>query len=57
MQVEEEAEPGGRLVLGHGGDDRDVDFGIARVPQGVEPGTRRTDRTLFVVMLLHRTCY
>ena len=40
MQVEEEAEPGGRLVLRHGRDDRDVDLGVTRVPQGVEPAAQ-----------------
>ena len=29
VQVEEEAEPGGRLVLRHGRDDGDVVFGVA----------------------------
>ena len=36
MQVEEEREPGSRLVLGDGRDNRDVDLGVARVPEGVE---------------------
>jgi hypothetical protein len=36
VEVEEESRPGGRLVLGHGGNDRNVDLGIASVPQGVE---------------------
>ena len=38
VQVEEEAEPGGRLVLRHRRDDGNVDLGVARVPQRVEPG-------------------
>jgi len=37
VQVEEEAEPGGRLVLRHAGYDGNVDLGIAGVPQTVEP--------------------
>ena len=37
VQVEEEAEPGGRLVLRHTGNDGDVDLGVACVPKGVEP--------------------
>lgn len=36
VQVEEEGGPSGRLVLGNGSDDGDVDLGVARVPEGVE---------------------
>lgn len=43
VQVKEKGNPGGGLVLGHGRDDRDVYFGVARVPQGVEPSTPRMD--------------
>jgi hypothetical protein len=33
VQVKEERHPGGRLMLRDGGDDRDVDLGVARVPE------------------------
>ena len=36
VEVEEEGEPRGRLVLGHRRDDRDVDLGVTGVPQRVE---------------------
>ena len=39
MQVEEKREPGGGLVLGHAGNDWDVDLGVPGVPQGIEPAT------------------
>ena len=38
VQVKEEREPGSRLMFGHTRDDGDVDLGVARVPQRVEPG-------------------
>ena len=37
VQVEEEGEPGGRLVLADTGNDRDVDLCVAGVPQRIEP--------------------
>ena len=37
MQIEEEWEPGGGLVLGYAGDNGDVDLGVAGVPERVEP--------------------
>lgn len=36
VQIKEEGGPSGGLVLGDGGNDRDVDLGIAGVPQRVE---------------------
>lgn len=39
VKVKEERDPCGGLVLGHRGNDRDVNLGIARVPQGVEAPT------------------
>ena len=41
VEVEEERDPGGRLVLRHRRDDRDVDLGVAGVPQRVEPSAPR----------------
>ena len=41
VQVEEEREPGGRLVLAHTGDDRDVDLGVAGVPKRVKSKKRK----------------
>ena len=32
VQVEEEGRPRGRLMFRHGGDDGDVNLGVARVP-------------------------
>ena len=42
VKVEEEGEPGGRLVLAHTGNDGDVDLGVACVPKGVEPEKFKT---------------
>ena len=41
VEVEEEWDPGGRLVLRHRRDARDVDLGVAGVPQRVEPSAPR----------------
>ena len=41
VEVKEEAEPSGGLMLRHWGNDRDVDLGVARVPQRVEPEQHR----------------
>ena len=43
VQVEEEREPRGRLVLRNGCDDRNVDLGVARVPQRVEAARPGSD--------------
>ena len=37
LEVEVEGGPRGRLVLRHGGDDRDVVLGVGGVQEGVEP--------------------
>lgn len=39
VQIEEESRPGGRLVLGDGCNDRNVNLGIASIPQRVETTT------------------
>ena len=48
MEVKEEREPRGGLMLGHGGDDGDMDLGVARVPQGVEPLNHSCFKCYFV---------
>lgn len=32
VKVKEEGDPGGGLMLGHGGDDWNMDLGVPRVP-------------------------
>lgn len=43
VEIEEEGEPGGGLMLGDGRDDRDVDLGVSRVPKGVETESRQKE--------------
>jgi hypothetical protein len=39
VEVKEKWDPGGGLMLGDGGDDRNVNLGVACVPQGIETPT------------------
>lgn len=43
VQVEEESRPCGRLVLRNGGNDGDMNLGIASVPEGVKATTPRSN--------------
>lgn len=52
VQVEEERRPRGRLVLRDRRDDRDVDLGVARVPERVEPGKEQRIIIYVIVMIL-----
>lgn len=45
VEVEEESRPGGRLVLGHGGDNGDMNLSIAGIPERVEATGPRCDDT------------
>lgn len=43
VEVKEKRDPGGGLMLRHGSDDRNVDLGVPRVPQGIETPTPGMD--------------
>ncbi len=43
MQIEEERSPSCRLMLRHGGDDRNVFFGVRGIEKGIESSSPRRD--------------
>lgn len=45
VKVKEEGHPGGGLMLGHGGDDWNMDFGVPCVPQRIETTTPGVDNS------------
>ena len=45
VEVEEESWPGSRLMLGHGGNDGNMDLGISGIPERVETTTPGSNDT------------
>jgi hypothetical protein len=45
VEIEEEGRPSGRLMLGHGGDNRNMNLGVAGIPERVESARPRRNVT------------